>query len=152
MSPRPPHRGADRSRPGLPPDSAIVGGTEAATVHYPWLTAVGTPLFVTRASGQFCAGALVTPDQVITAAHCADLAKLLPESLTVTFGRDDLRAEDGNTVHVKDIRVHSDFYETTFDGESVFHNDVAILTLERPWPGPTLDIAAPMSTTGTILG
>ncbi|MEU7629539.1 serine protease [Nocardia sp. NPDC049220] len=138
---------------GLPaPASAIVGGTPATTTDYPWLAAIGTPLFATRASGQFCGGALIAPDQVITAAHCVAPALLLPQVLAVTFGRDDLRDRDGNTVRVKELRIHPDFRATILDGEPVYHDDIAILTLDRPQPSPTVDIAAAISSTGTILG
>ncbi|MGK8522917.1 S1 family peptidase [Nocardia asteroides] len=133
------------------PASAIVGGADATTAQYPWLAAIGTPLLLTRPSGQFCGGALIAPDQVITAAHCVAVAQPLAQTLTVTFGRDDLRGQDGNTVPVKDIRVHPGF-RTSGGGATVYHDDVAILTLNQPQPGPTITIAAPASGTGTILG
>ncbi|MFE7800900.1 S1 family peptidase [Nocardia sp. NPDC057440] len=140
---------------GLPPAvpaSAIVGGSAAAATEYPWLAAIGSPLFLTRESGQFCAGALVAPDQMVTAAHCVQLAQLLPQALTVTFGRTDLRSNDGDTVRVRDIRIHPGFHDTDFDGETVHHNNVAILTLDRPQPGPFVEIATQRADFGTILG
>ncbi|MGY1956289.1 S1 family peptidase [Nocardia gipuzkoensis] len=134
------------------PASAIVGGTDATTAEYPWLAAIGTPLFLNRATGQFCGGALIAPDQVITAAHCVALTPPLAQTLTVTFGRDDLRGNDGNTVQVKDIRIHPGFRVSGLDATAVYRNDVAILTLDQPQPGPTVGIAAPGPGAGTILG
>ncbi|WP_040867396.1 S1 family peptidase [Nocardia exalbida] len=135
------------------PAAAIVGGTDATTAEYPWLAAIGTPLFLTRASGQFCGGALIAPDEVITTAHCVALTRPLAQTLTVTFGRDDLREENGNTVHVKDIRIHPDFRATVLDTTTAYQNDVAILTLDEPQPGPTITVAAPApGSTATILG
>ncbi|WP_039798668.1 S1 family peptidase [Nocardia araoensis] len=134
------------------PASAIVGGAEATTAEYPWLAAIGTPLFLTRASGQFCGGALIAPDQVITTAHCVALAQTLAQTLTVTFGRDDLRGQDGNTVHVKDIRLHPGFRATVLDLTTAYHDDVAILTLDEPQPRPTIAVAPLASGTATILG
>ncbi|MGW4094227.1 S1 family peptidase [Nocardia sp. NPDC004718] len=134
------------------PASAIVGGADATTAEYPWLAAIGTPLFLTRASGQFCGGALVAPDQVITTAHCVALAQTLTQTLTVTFGRDDLREHDGKTLHVKDIRIDPGFGATVLDMTTAYHNDVAILILDEPQPGPTIAVAAPASGTATILG
>ncbi|MGK8500026.1 S1 family peptidase [Nocardia asiatica] len=134
------------------PASAIVGGVEASTAEYPWLAAVGTPLLLNRPSGQFCGGALIAPDQVITAAHCVAPARPLAQTLTVTFGRDDLRGHGGNTVQVRDIRTHPGFRSNGPDSAAVYQNDVAILTLDQPQPGPTVGIAAPGPGTATILG
>ncbi|WP_433761037.1 S1 family peptidase [Nocardia sp. CA-135398] len=140
------------------PATAIVGGNTIEANAYPWLAAVGSPLYFPRPSGQFCGGALIAPDRVVTAAHCVELARLLPQAITVTFGRTDLRSHDGVTVGVKEIRIHPDFRETDFDGETVHHNDLAILVLDEPRPGPYLEIAAPQhdprayGDTGTIVG
>ncbi|WP_433192465.1 S1 family peptidase [Nocardia sp. CA-107356] len=146
------------------PAAAIVGGNTTEATGYPWLAAIGTPLFFPRPSGQFCGGALIAPDRVLTAAHCVASARLLPQALTVTFGRADLRSHDGVTVGVKEIRVHPDFRDTEFDGETVHHDNLAILILDEPRPGPYLEVAAPQSntaspsdagapgTTGTVLG
>jgi secreted trypsin-like serine protease len=101
------------------PASAIVGGTDATTAEYPWLAAIGTPLFLNRATGQFCGGALIAPDQVITAAHCVALTPPLAQTLTVTFGRDDLHGHEGNTVQVKDIRIHPGFRVSGLDATAV---------------------------------
>ncbi|MFX0576407.1 S1 family peptidase [Nocardia nepalensis] len=140
------------------PATAIVGGNTTEASAYPWLAAVGSPLYFPRPSGQFCGGALIAPDRVVTAAHCVELARLLPRAITVTFGRSDLRSHDGVTVGVKEIRIHPDFRETDFEGETVHHNDLAILVLDDPRPGPFLEIAAPQhdprayGDTGTIVG
>lgn len=135
-----------------PTAQAVVGGQETEASGYPWLVAVGTPLFLERPSGQFCGGALIAPDQVMTAAHCVQIAELLPQALTVTFDRTDLRTGDGTTVGVAGIRVHPDFREETVDGITVYHHDVAILTLDHAQSRPTVDIAAPHGDSATILG
>lgn len=113
-----------------PAAQAVVGGT--ATVPPPWLAAIGTPAFAIRPSGQFCGGALVVPDRVVTAAHCVDFLRAAPSLLTATFGRADLAKKDGESVPVKSIWVHPRFHETSFRGEAVEHADVAVLTLARP--------------------
>ncbi|MFI9502977.1 S1 family peptidase [Nocardia sp. NPDC052566] len=138
--------------PAAIPASAVVGGQAAEAASYPWLAAIGTPLFLTRPSGQFCAGVLIAPDQVVTAAHCVELARIAPAALSVTFGRSDLRSTDGTSVRVKNIRVHPDFRESTFEGEPVYHNDLAVLTLDRAQSGPVLEIGPPQGDSATILG
>src|SRR5262249_21411135 len=51
---------------------------------------------------------------------------------SVTFGRADLSKKDGDTVPVKQIWVAPKFQETEFKGETVEHEDVAVLTLAQP--------------------
>ncbi|MFE3028133.1 serine protease [Nocardia tengchongensis] len=138
--------------PAAAPAHAVVGGTEAKASDHPWLAAVGTPLFFPRASGQFCGGALIAPDRVLTSAHCVQLAQLLPQALTVTFDRTDLTSHDGATVAVTDVHLHPDFRTDTVDGVDVYHHDLAILTLAHPQSRATVPIAAPRGDTATVLG
>jgi secreted trypsin-like serine protease len=114
-----------------PAANAVVGGSTVA-VPPPWLAAIGTPAFFIRPSGQFCGGALVAPTKVVTAAHCVDFLRAVPNLLAATFGRPDLSKKDGESVQVKSIWVQPNFRETEFKGETVEHHDVAVLTLSRP--------------------
>jgi secreted trypsin-like serine protease len=123
------------------PASAVVGGAPVSALKYPWLASVGTPFFFLRPSGQFCGGALIAPDKVVTAAHCVTLFRRVPGTLSVTFGRSDLRSHDGVTAQVTKVWVHPEFRETTFKGETVEHNDVAVLTLSSKLSRPTIGIA-----------
>jgi secreted trypsin-like serine protease len=134
------------------PASAVVGGTPVPATAYPWLAAIGSPAFPLRPDGQFCAGALIAPDQVLTAGHCAVFAEPDPAGLTITFGRADLTHPGGITVGVKAIRVDPQFRVSTFDGDMSFDHDVAVLTLAHPMALPTARIAAPHGRTGTVVG
>ncbi|WP_019635097.1 serine protease [Actinomadura atramentaria] len=120
------------------PASAVVGGAPADAAKYPWLGAVGSPLFFVRPAGQFCGGALVAPDRVLTAAHCVALFRAAPGLLTVTFGRSDLGAGGGEQIAVKKVRVDSRYREGDFRGETVEHHDLAELTLARRTTRPVV--------------
>jgi secreted trypsin-like serine protease len=139
------------------PAAGVVGGGYADAGRYPWLAAVGSPLFLVRPSGQFCGGALVAADRLVTAAHCVSAVRGVPWVLTVTFGRTVLSTSAGSTVRVSKIWVNPSFHETSFNGETVEHDDVAVLTLAQPQHRPVLKIASPSqvgsgSGTGQVLG
>jgi secreted trypsin-like serine protease len=124
-----------------PAARAVVGGTPATAP--PWLAAIGSPAFFLRPSGQFCGGVLTSPDKVVTAAHCLQPLRLLPGLLRVTFGRDDLSSSAGVTVGVSGLWIDPAFHETMFKGETVEHDDVAVLTLSRRLNRATLPVVGP---------
>ncbi|WP_412518744.1 serine protease [Actinomadura madurae] len=136
-----------------PSAHAVVGGTPARTAAYPWLAAVGSPIFLVRPSGQFCGGVLIEPDKLLTAGHCVSMFRSVPGVLTATFGRDDLVGADGETVGVTSVRVHPEYRETSFKGETVGHHDLAVLTLARRVDRPVAALGAPGNArTGRIAG
>ncbi|MES9541979.1 MULTISPECIES: serine protease [unclassified Actinomadura] len=136
-----------------PPANAVLGGAPVPAARYPWLAAVGSPIFFVRPSGQFCGGVLTAPDRLLTAGHCVSMFRSVPGVLTVTFGRDDLTNRGGETVTVKSVRVHPKYRETSFKGETVSHHDLAVLTLARRVNRPSAPLGAPGDArTGEIAG
>ncbi|MEU5879147.1 serine protease [Spirillospora sp. NPDC047279] len=134
------------------PASAIVGGTPVQATSYPWLAAVGSPLFFVRPTGQFCGGSLIKPDKVLTAGHCVTMFRSVPGLLNVTFGRSDLVERTGETVAVKSVEIHPEYSETSFKDETVSHHDLAVLTLARPVARPTAALGTPTGSAGQALG
>ena len=125
---------------------AIVGGTPARVADTPWVVAITTP------DGQLiCGGALVAPDKVMTAAHCATLKGVLgknqrpAEQLRVVAGRTDLRSQEGVVAQVANVWRHPDYREVTKG------DDVAVLTLDRRLPYETIALGE-AGESGVVLG
>ena len=103
---------------GLPEPEAIVGGVTSPRGAYGWVASLQQSGF-----GHLCGGTLVSPDAVITAAHCVEGSSA--ESFSVVLGREDLdRNDDGQEVAVSQIIVHPD-YNPLRNG-----SDIAVLLLE----------------------
>jgi secreted trypsin-like serine protease len=118
----------------------IVGGASESTRDHPWMVALASrQQFGDYRSGQFCGGALVAADRVVTAAHCfydeGTGRRTDRPGLRVIIGRDDLRGTDGREVEVRDVWIHPDYnFATNTD-------DVAVLTLAASQPGrQTVDL------------
>ena len=125
---------------------AIVGGTPARVADTPWVVAITTP------DGQLiCGGALVAPDKVMTAAHCATLKGVLgknqrpAEQLRVVAGRTDLRGQEGVVAQVANVWRHPDYREVTKG------DDVAVLTLAHALPHRTIALGE-AGDEGVVLG
>lgn len=113
------------------PSERIVGGEGASTDDAPWVVALGSRSeFGDARSGQFCGGALVAPDRVVTAAHCVVSSRSghvadRPD-LKVVAGRTDLNGDSGVEISVSSTWVHP-----KFSSDSDLW-DVAVLKLRRP--------------------
>jgi secreted trypsin-like serine protease len=105
----------------------IVGGTEAAPGAWPWAAAMtfrsGTGYF------QYCGGALIAGQWVLTAAHCE-----VEVGDTIILGRHDLRTSAGEEIRVDRVLTHRDYDPGTND------NDISLVHLERASGQATLPL------------
>jgi secreted trypsin-like serine protease len=114
-------------------DGKIIGGTAVPNGKYPFVAAL---LDVNRSpkpfDQQFCGGALIDQDSVLTAAHCVtdDTGALVPAGpLRVTIGRTVLNSSQGQK-----YRVASIFPHPRYNGTSITY-DAAVLKLSKPVSG-----------------
>ncbi|MCL4156527.1 UNVERIFIED_CONTAM: hypothetical protein GTU68_059876, partial [Idotea baltica] len=101
----------------------IVGGTEADENEYPWLAQLIT---TGRSSYFFCGGSLISPEYVLTAAHCVQGDR--PNDIQVVLGSHDRSESETSsiTVDVEEIIVHESYNSRTYV------NDIALIKLSDP--------------------
>lgn len=124
----------------------IIGGREATKGVWPWQVVI-----LNHDMDPFCGGTLITPQFVLTAAHC------VRRRLYVRAGEHDLMSEEGPE---QQVRVESVFKHPDYDPETV-DNDIALLRLRKPFKLskyvstaclPASDKVMGVDSLGTILG
>jgi len=102
----------------------IVGGTNALKNEFPWRIGMKNSLN----GGIFCGGSLISPNYVMTAAHCtAGIAA--GATVYVTVGDHDVSTSTETAslnVKVVEIKQHKAYNSKNFD------NDISLLRLETP--------------------
>jgi hypothetical protein len=110
----------------------VVGGDDADPGEDPWMAAlVIHERFIDNPfAGLICGGSMISPDTMLTAAHCVVFDS--PSNLEVVVGSQDLLPETTERIGVRNIRVHPEI-------------DAAVVQLVRPVPGHVtpLDLVAP---------
>lgn len=114
----------------------IINGTTANPTDWPSVVSIKFNLNdLSTLEGAFCAGSLIHPSWVVTAAHCA---KNNIDNLQVVLGRHTLSDENtGEIIKIKKIIKHPNYDN---DPENPL-SDIALIQLEKPSSQPILRIA-----------
>jgi secreted trypsin-like serine protease len=104
-------------------NTRIVGGQDAKRGAWPWQVAL-VYKFTLPYDGQFCGGTLISPNWVLTAAHC--LEEESPKTFDIVANIYDLEADRGQRVAIKRVITHPDYDPKSVD------NDLALVQLVRP--------------------
>jgi secreted trypsin-like serine protease len=107
----------------------VIGGTSVPNGKYNFVAALlDTRYGSTAYYQQFCGGALIDKDSVLTAAHCVYGESAVP--LKVAVGKTVLSSNQGQTRRVSRIFVHPKYNPSWNDAY-----DVAVIKLKRPVSG-----------------
>jgi secreted trypsin-like serine protease len=115
-----------------PQAGAVIGGQQAASGAWPFAAALIDGSVSDTLEGQTCGAVVVSPREVMTAAHCVTAdGSVRPRrrALDVVAGRLRLRSASPARVHVVSVRVHPGY-----DAQTLV-NDLALLELSRPVGG-----------------
>jgi len=111
----------------------IVGGRPADPGEYPWMVALVNASSANPYFSQFCGGALIDPEWVLTAAHCVVFNGFVthPDDIDVVLGVNNLdegptSGSSGQRIGVAHVVPYPAYREATSD------SDVALLHLAAP--------------------
>lgn len=115
----------------------ITNGHDATPGQWPFMVGLLLSNVEDRFNAQFCGGALIEEDWVLTAAHCVvgDPNDMTPNQIDVLVGSTDLSAFDGARIRADSIVIHPDYNRSTQE------NDITLIHLSVAETAATINVA-----------
>jgi len=123
QTPAPPTAAPPSGSCGVRPSTRIVGGTDANHGDWPWQAL----LRYKPTGAQFCGGALVHPQWVVTASHC--LQSMDVKNLIVRMGAHKRTKTVGTE---QDIPASKIIMHKSYQSPKQYSNDIALIKLSLP--------------------
>ncbi|XP_032874228.1 hepatocyte growth factor activator [Amblyraja radiata] len=100
----------------------VIGGSTAMRGAHPWIAAI-------YIDDSFCAGTLISPCWVITAAHCFIHSPLI-SSIRVVLGQHNFNKTDK---HTQEFEIEKYIFQEDYSPYEENRHDLALLKLKKKW-------------------